>query len=77
MMNEQDEIVVSAKDLTPCKMVNESDDIVISVKDLSIGYGERVILEKVNFQVKRGEVFVILGESGCGKSTLMKTMIGL
>ena len=57
--------------------MNEQDDIVISVKDLSIGYGDRVILEKVNFQVKRGEVFVILGESGCGKSTLMKTMIGL
>ena len=57
--------------------MNEPDDIVISVKDLSIGYGDRVILEKVNFHVKRGEVFVILGESGCGKSTLMKTMIGL
>ncbi|HTA31247.1 MAG TPA: ATP-binding cassette domain-containing protein [Candidatus Cybelea sp.] len=53
------------------------DDIAISVKDLSIGYGERIILQKINFQVKRGEVFVILGESGCGKSTLMKTMIGL
>jgi phospholipid/cholesterol/gamma-HCH transport system ATP-binding protein len=57
--------------------VSEPDDIVITVKDLSIGYGDRVILEKVNFQVRRGEVFVILGESGCGKSTLMKTMIGL
>jgi phospholipid/cholesterol/gamma-HCH transport system ATP-binding protein len=36
-----------------------------------------VILDKLNFHVKRGEVFVMLGESGCGKSTLMKTMIGL
>src|SRR5579862_3512115 len=59
------------------KMMNDSGDIVITVKDLSIGYGDKVILEKINFQVKRGEVFVILGESGCGKSTLMKTMIGL
>jgi len=58
-------------------MMSAPDDIVISVKDLSIGYGDRVILERINFQVKRGEVFVILGESGCGKSTLMKTMIGL
>jgi phospholipid/cholesterol/gamma-HCH transport system ATP-binding protein len=57
--------------------MSEADDIVISVKDLSIGYGDRVILEKINFTVKHGEVFVILGESGCGKSTLMKTMIGL
>jgi len=57
--------------------MNAADDIVISVKGLSIGYGPRVILDHVNFQVRRGEVFVILGESGCGKSTLMKTMIGL
>lgn len=57
--------------------MSEPDNIAVSVKDLSIGYGERVILEHLNFQVKRGEVFVILGESGCGKSTLMKTMIGL
>ena len=57
--------------------MSEPNDIAILVKDLSIGYGERVTLNKVNFQVKRGEVFVILGESGCGKSTLMKTMIGL
>jgi phospholipid/cholesterol/gamma-HCH transport system ATP-binding protein len=58
-------------------MTSPADDIAISVKDLSIGYGSRVILERINFQVRRGEVFVILGESGCGKSTLMKTMIGL
>jgi phospholipid/cholesterol/gamma-HCH transport system ATP-binding protein len=57
--------------------MSESENIAIRVQNLSIGYGERVILEKVNFEVKRGEVFVILGESGCGKSTLMKTMIGL
>jgi phospholipid/cholesterol/gamma-HCH transport system ATP-binding protein len=58
-------------------MTNDADNIAISVKDLSIGYGSRVILDRINFHVKRGEVFVILGESGCGKSTLMKTMIGL
>jgi phospholipid/cholesterol/gamma-HCH transport system ATP-binding protein len=34
-------------------------------------------MEKLNFEVKRGEVFVILGGSGCGKSTLLKHMIGL
>jgi phospholipid/cholesterol/gamma-HCH transport system ATP-binding protein len=58
-------------------MIGEDPDIVISVKDLSVGYGSRVILEHVHFEVRRGEVFVILGESGCGKSTLMKTVIGL
>jgi phospholipid/cholesterol/gamma-HCH transport system ATP-binding protein len=56
--------------------MNSSPDI-ISVRDLKIGYGEKVILQNVNFQVRRGEVFVILGGSGCGKSTLLKNLIGL
>jgi len=58
-------------------MMNAPDDIVISVKDLTVGYGDTVILQNVNFQVRHGEVFVILGASGSGKSTLLKAMIGL
>ncbi len=50
---------------------------IISVRGLKVGYGERVILQNINFQVTRGEVFVILGRSGCGKSTLLKNLIGL
>jgi len=50
---------------------------VIEVRDLAARFGERTIFEHVNFDVRRGEVFVILGGSGCGKSTLLKLMIGL
>ncbi|MCC7039350.1 MAG: ATP-binding cassette domain-containing protein [Burkholderiales bacterium] len=50
---------------------------IIRVEDLTAGYDGRAILEHLNFDVKRGEVFVILGGSGCGKSTLLKHMIGL
>ncbi len=57
--------------------MNAPDNIAISVKDLTVGYGDTVILQNVNFQVRRGEVFVILGASGSGKSTLLKAMIGL
>jgi phospholipid/cholesterol/gamma-HCH transport system ATP-binding protein len=57
--------------------MNGSPEIIIRVRDLKIGYGEKVILQNVNFQVRRGEVFVILGGSGCGKSTLLKNLIGL
>jgi phospholipid/cholesterol/gamma-HCH transport system ATP-binding protein len=54
-----------------------SDEIIIRVEDLTAGYEDRTILEHVSFDVRRGEVFVILGGSGCGKSTLLKHMIGL
>ncbi len=50
---------------------------VITVKSLTIGYGSKVLLEQLDFEVRRGEVFVILGGSGCGKSSLLKNMIGL
>jgi phospholipid/cholesterol/gamma-HCH transport system ATP-binding protein len=52
-------------------------DIAIEVKNLTLGYGEKVILKNLSFEVRRGEVFVILGGSGCGKSTLLKHLIGL
>lgn len=50
---------------------------VIEVVGLRAGYDERVILDGVSFEVRRGEVFVILGTSGCGKTTLLRNLIGL
>ncbi len=52
-------------------------DAEIKVEDLTIGYGERVLMENLNFEVHKGEIFFIMGGSGCGKSTLLKHLIGL
>ncbi len=52
-------------------------DAVIRVEDLAAGYDDVAILEHVNFEIRRGEVFGILGGSGGGKTTLLKHMIGL
>ncbi len=52
-----------------------SDHIV--VRNLSLGYGERLILQDLNFSIRRGEIFVIMGGSGSGKSTLLRALIGL
>lgn len=56
-------------------MVKESN--IIEVRGLTAAYGDFVLLENISFDVRRGEVFVIIGGSGCGKSTLMKHLIGL
>ena len=53
------------------------DDIVVRLSHVDAGYPGAVILKDVSFEVKRGEIFVLLGGSGCGKSTIMKHMIGL
>ncbi|MBI1319083.1 MAG: ATP-binding cassette domain-containing protein [Candidatus Hydrogenedens sp.] len=52
-------------------------DVYIEVKDLVVKYGDRKVLDGVTFNVKRGEVFVILGGSGSGKSTLLRNLVGL
>ncbi len=54
-----------------------NNQITIKIEDLFAGYGNVPILENVNFEVFKGEIFVIIGGSGCGKSTLFKHMIGL
>jgi phospholipid/cholesterol/gamma-HCH transport system ATP-binding protein len=50
---------------------------IICVEHLTIRYGTALIVDDISFDVKRGEVFVILGGSGCGKSSTMRQMIGL
>ena len=49
----------------------------ISVRDLSVGYGERVVQSDLNFDIRRGSIFIIMGASGCGKSTVLRALIGL
>lgn len=49
----------------------------IIVRDLTMAFGSFVLMRDINFTVRRGDVFIIMGASGCGKSTLLKHMIGL
>jgi phospholipid/cholesterol/gamma-HCH transport system ATP-binding protein len=52
-------------------------DVHIEVRDLTLAYGSFVVQRDLNFTIRRGEVFIIMGGSGCGKSTVLKSMIGL
>ncbi len=49
----------------------------VVVDDVTVGYRDNVVQQHLSFEVRRGEVFAILGVSGSGKSTLLKSMIGL
>jgi ABC-type Fe3+/spermidine/putrescine transport system ATPase subunit len=50
---------------------------IIKVKDLNKSFGEKLVLKDINFEVYRGELFVIVGYSGSGKSTLLRVLAGL
>lgn len=54
-----------------------AQDVAIRVENLTTRFGDKTILEDINFAVRRGEVFVVVGGSGCGKTTLLRHMIGL
>jgi len=49
----------------------------IVVEDVDIAYGDFVIQRNLDFSVRRGEIFVIMGGSGCGKTTVMRCIYGL
>ena len=49
----------------------------IKVDDLTIAYGDFVLMQNVSFEVKKGDVFIIMGGSGCGKSSLLRVLTGL
>jgi phospholipid/cholesterol/gamma-HCH transport system ATP-binding protein len=55
----------------------EAEKPIVSVKDLTIGWGDVILQQGLTFDVRRGEVFAILGGSGSGKSTLLRFLIGL
>jgi phospholipid/cholesterol/gamma-HCH transport system ATP-binding protein len=50
---------------------------VVVVRDLVVKYGDRIILNGIDLDIRRGEVLVLLGASGSGKSTLLRHLIGL
>ena len=49
----------------------------LQVIEAGFGYEKQEIFRKLNFQVKKGEVFCLLGPNGCGKTTLLDCILGV
>jgi phospholipid/cholesterol/gamma-HCH transport system ATP-binding protein len=56
---------------------NGKGDVVISARGVVNGFGDRIIHDHIDLDVKRGEVMGLVGGSGTGKSVLLRTIIGL
>lgn len=57
--------------------MSAGSDVVICVRNLRNSFGEQVVHENLNLEVKRGEILGVVGGSGTGKSVLMRSIIGL
>ena len=49
--------------------------MLLELTDLTVSYGEKVVLDNLNLQIKGGAIG-LLGPNGAGKSTLIKTLLG-
>ena len=50
---------------------------IIEFKDVSLAYGNRLILDNINFKINEGQIFGMLGPNGVGKSTIFNLITGL
>jgi len=58
-------------------MVAQEHPPIIHIRDLVVGFGDRIILDHLSLDVRRGEILGVVGASGGGKSVLLRTIIGL
>tara|TARA_B110001452_G_scaffold5202_1_gene4854 strand:- start:25 stop:822 length:798 start_codon:yes stop_codon:yes gene_type:complete len=56
---------------------NNSDDILVKFSDVTKQYGDLVVLDKLNLEIKKNEMVSIIGPSGSGKTTVLRVLMTL
>jgi len=55
----------------------KSSDYAIEFENISLSYGNRLILDNINFKIDKSQIFGMLGPNGVGKSTIFNLITGL
>ena len=52
-------------------------DLIVSVKNFRMDFGTKTVISDLSFEVKKGEIFGLLGSNGSGKTTTIRALLGL
>ena len=55
----------------------KNTNTILEFKNISLSYGNRLILDNINFKINEGQIFGMLGPNGVGKSTIFNLITGL
>lgn len=55
----------------------KSGEVKIRAQKLTVGYGSNILMKNIDFDVCKGDIFIIMGASGGGKSSLLRVLTGL
>jgi phospholipid/cholesterol/gamma-HCH transport system ATP-binding protein len=64
-------------DAAPAAAQQPDEDIILSARGITVAFGEKVVLENLDLDIRRGEILGFVGASGAGKSVLLRTVLGL
>ena len=53
------------------------EEIVLSARDITVAFGDKVVLDGLSLDIRRGQILGFVGASGSGKSVLLRTILGL
>lgn len=63
--------------MTSVIKLDKDGEVLLGCEALRVGYHRRAILPPINFSLKRGEIWAVVGRNGAGKSTWFRTLLGL
>lgn len=52
-------------------------DLVVEVKNFAMNFGNKVVIKDLSFDIRKGEIFGLLGSNGSGKTTTIRALLGL
>lgn len=61
---------------SPLTTVTYEADILVQLKDVTIRYGDKTILQNINWKISKGEFWQLMGQNGSGKTTLLSMITG-